>query len=459
MLARFTIENFMSFKEKQEFTMFPGSETSNKELYSKISNIKLLNYSSIYGGNAAGKSNLIKAIDAGKKLIINGIENSNSQTQYFKIEKKMKEKKSYFDYEILINEKLYAYGFEIILSEGKILSEWLVQLTPNGDKPIFTRDIENEEYDNRLKTKDKESKKKLEGWLEDSIYTEKELFLKTVISKNRDDLHDLKIFNEVYNWFNDKLVIVYPDTKLFNIDSITENRHSIADMIRELDTGIKRICKRKVSQEYLPKPLSDEKFQNLLKTGLKREIEKIPKNYKHGMSMTDGVNLFNITYNSKTDKLFFEKMIFWHADEDKSEPLELHEESDGTRRIIDILMYMVNARIKGQTLLIDEIERSMHPNIVREIIKFYLHTNKQLTTQLLFTSHDENFIELSLARKDTIWFVNKNVDGHSQLTSLREFKIRSDKKNLKYDYLEGRFGGTPAIGSLSRLFDYEVENA
>ncbi len=457
MLARFTIGNFLSFKSKQQFAMFAGSEKINSNLYSKIGKNKILNYTSIHGGNAAGKSNIIKAIDAGKRIVLKGLPHSKTQTHYFKFDE-MKLEKSYFDYEILINDKLYAYGFEVVLSESRIVSEWLVQLTANEDKIVFTRDIENKDYKYGVKSTDSKSKKKIENWLEDSIYVDSELFLQSVVSKKREDLEGFKIFKDVYGWFKDSLVIVYPDTSLFNIDNITENKYSIADMIRELDTGIKRICKKTVDPEYLPKPLSDEEFQAIIKRNLISEIET-SKNNSIGMTMNDGTNLFNIKYDKVLDKLLFAKMIFWHGDEQNSEALELHEESDGTRRMIDILMYMTNAQVKGQTLLIDEIERSIHPNVVSEIIKYYMNSNKLVSTQLIYTTHDENFIDLSVARKDTIWFVDKTPDGYSQLSTLEEFDIRSDRRNLRTDYLDGRFGGVPAVGSLNRLFSDEVNHA
>jgi AAA15 family ATPase/GTPase len=150
-------------------------------------------------------------------------------------------------------------------------------------------------------------------------------------------------------------------------------------------------------------------------------------------------------------------MVFIHDNSEESEMLELHEESDGTRRMIDILMYLINAKIKGQTLIIDEIERSLHPNLVKELVNYYTENDKNKRTQLIYSTHDENFIDLTSYRKDTIWLVDKDKSGSSKLTSLDEYDIRSDRRKIQNDYLEGRFGGIPELGSLVEVYD-EVES-
>jgi AAA15 family ATPase/GTPase len=366
----------------------------------------------------------------------------------------MKNKESYFDYEIEIDDTIYAYGYIVNLNEKRVNSEWLYKLSENGkDKVVFYRDVVNKNYQYKSLVSDAKHKKKIEGWLDDSIYVENELFISTVIKKQREDISETKIFNDIYKWFSEKLVIMYPDTKMRSFDLIIKNGFNIADMICKLDTGILSISNKFVSKEYLPSHLKDKGSEVVFKDMIKDLNEKDGR--KIGLS--DGVNLFNVYLNETKDDLVFEKMVFIHDNSEESEMLELHEESDGTRRMIDILMYLINAKIKGQTLIIDEIERSLHPNLVKELVNYYTQNDKNKRTQLIYSTHDENFIDLTSYRKDTIWLVDKDKSGSSKLTSLDEYDIRSDRRKIQNDYLEGRFGGIPELGSLVEVYD-EVES-
>ena len=148
MLIRFNVSNFLSFDELQEFSMIGGKVRSKIEHVADDSNIKLLKFAAVYGANAAGKSNLISAMDFARTTIVEGLPDGHSN-KYHKIKTSNKEKPSYFEFEIKIKGKYYAYGFEIVLSRGSIISEWLVELSSSGqDKEIFTRDIKNEIYTN-----------------------------------------------------------------------------------------------------------------------------------------------------------------------------------------------------------------------------------------------------------------------------------------------------------------------
>lgn len=449
MLLRFSISNFLSFKKKQEFNMFARRETVHSNLLNKIDSLRVLNYSSIHGSNAAGKSNLIKAIDCGRIIILKGLDSTHIVDKYHKFNN-MKNEESYFDYEIEINGSVYAYGFRIILSKKQVLSEWLYKLGENGnDKLIFTRDLIKKEMDINIQTNDSKVRTKVRGWLDDSLHMENELFLKSVILKNRIDIDGINIFNDIYNWFNYKLVIMYPNTKIRSFDFIVNNRFNIADMICKLDTGITSISKKRVSREYLPEQFNNDFFDSFLEN----ITNDLHENNNKPIGLSDGINLYKIFLEDNNESLIFEKMVFSHVKNDSSEMLELHEESDGTRRMIDILMYMTNAKEKGQTLIIDEIERSLHPNLVKELINYYANSKKNDRTQLIYTTHDENFIDLSTYRKDTIWFVDKTNEGESELSSLDEFNVRSDRKKVKNDYLEGRFGGVPILSALINYCD------
>ena len=153
MLVRFNIGNFLSFKNVHEFSMIAGKVRSKSSRLYEGNNIKLLKFSSIFGANASGKSNLIKSIDYAQSTILQGFRKTWNVSP-FKINNADKNKASYFEFEILINDIIYAYGFEVLLEQNCFVSEWLMELHPNGmDKKIFYRDITQGVFNSDLNIK------------------------------------------------------------------------------------------------------------------------------------------------------------------------------------------------------------------------------------------------------------------------------------------------------------------
>ena len=158
MLIWFNVKNFLSFSEREdggseEFSMIAGKVRNKKAHVYDNDKIKLLKFAAIYGANAAGKSNLVKAMDFMKQVVLFGLPKGHTD-KYCKIDEANKEKESYFELEIKLGEKYYAYGYEVILSQSKFVSEWLIELTSdNNEKVIFSRDIKNGtfEFGNELK--------------------------------------------------------------------------------------------------------------------------------------------------------------------------------------------------------------------------------------------------------------------------------------------------------------------
>ena len=146
MLIRFTVENFLSFDQKQEINMLPakGLKTLKNHVY-KNNNISLLKSVVLYGANASGKSNFVKAITFAKKMILEGFSISSSNL-YCRIKGENKDKPSIFEFEFIKNNKFYAYGFSINLQKQIILTEWLYELFPGNkkDKMLFERETETQ---------------------------------------------------------------------------------------------------------------------------------------------------------------------------------------------------------------------------------------------------------------------------------------------------------------------------
>ena len=156
MLIRFNVKNFLSFNSEdrathdtssQEFSMIPGKVRSKEDHILKTDKQNLLKFAAIYGANAAGKSNLIKAMEFFKNCTLNGTALPQDANLYCKTDPNNKDKTSCFEAEFIVNDEVYAYGFEIILSTGLFVSEWLCKLTPSKEEYLFKKDDAQHGYE------------------------------------------------------------------------------------------------------------------------------------------------------------------------------------------------------------------------------------------------------------------------------------------------------------------------
>ena len=126
-----------------------------------------------------------------------------------------------------------------------------------------------------------------------------------------------------------------------------------------------------------------------------------------------------------------------------------NEESDGTKRLFDLIPLFIDLIDGGNVIIIDEMERSLHPNLIYDFIELYINAldkdDKSKRSQLIMATHESSLLTQKLLRKDEIWFISKNKQGASTLNSLQEYNVRFDKE-LRNSYLKGRFNGVPNLG-------------
>ena len=144
---------------------------------------------------------------------------------------------------------------------------------------------------------------------------------------------------------------------------------------------------------------------------------------------------------------------FHEIENNRSFLLDIDDESDGTRRLLQLIPALHNDEEQNRVYIIDEIDRSMHPLLVWSFLQFFL--NLSGNNQLIVTTHESNLLDLELLRRDEIWFVEKNNTSlSSELYPLTDFKVRTDLEIRKH-YLQGRFGAIPFLGNINRLADSE----
>jgi AAA15 family ATPase/GTPase len=424
------------------------------------SGIDILKAGIIYGANASGKSNLVKALGFMKEVVVNGLKETLTFNKHFRLEKGNNNKPSLFEIEFQYQNKIYNYGFAIILSKKIIVEEWLYELNKNSQTPIFERqrdDNGNTKLDIPLKfgkgKKNENNKLRLE--LIGENLSDNELFLTEVAKKNTKNIPQAQSLLDVYKWFDDVLMIIFPHSKFGGIDYIGDSNEMTQIFCKFLDifnTGINGLESKLLDFEktlsYLPNEIKDE----ILKTLQNNEGE-------HTIFEINGEPY--ITHKDENSNFKIKKLMTKHRIKE-SEDYELfeinREESDGTRRIFDFFPALLMLANQESIFVIDEIDRSLHPILTKNIVDLFLKNTAGIPSQLIVTTHESSLLDLNFIRKDEIWFMEKNEIGESNLYSLDEFKPRADRMQIRKDYLLGRFGAIPFIANIEDLGWLKTEN-
>ncbi len=453
MLIRFNIKNFLSFSEREdgkseEFSMIAGKVRNKKEHIYSDDKIKLLKFAAVYGANASGKSNLVKALEFMKQVVLFGLPEGYTD-KYCKVIGENKEKESYFELELMLENKYYAYGFEVILNKGKIVSEWLIELTSdNREKVIFTRDIMNGTYEFGGQVNVKGLAEKLDVYAED-IQEDTSALLLSVMNQNKKTLYQQfaqeAVFQNVYMWMQNSLDINYPDGPISDYSYLaeTENVEEICRIIAAFGTGITDFQMVEVPVEkvlgYLPKRVQED-----LLAGIEKKVTDMKNEETDGLGIIMRSNRdFFILRIDKEENVICKTIKFSHGK--KNILFDLSEESDGTVRVLDLLEVLLSG--EGKTYVIDELDRCLHPSLTYKFVDTFLKLAEQKHIQLIVTTHESRLMDFDLLRRDEIWFVNKRKSGESDIYSLEEYNARFDQK-IDKAYLEGRYGGVPVFSTV-----------
>lgn len=443
-LVRFNVSNFLSFNSIQEFSMIGGKVKSKNYHIENDSEVKLLKFGAVFGANASGKSNLIKAIDFARSIIITGMDSSFSNS-YFRLEESNINTPSYFEFEIKIGSKFYAYGFEILLNKNEFVSEWLHEISPNSSFIIFERDLVNGEYRSDIKLSKSNLKNRMEVYSEDLKKQVNTLFLNEM-NRNKDELYKektaLTAIKDVYDWFLLNLDVNYPERPVSNYSFLYNeiDAEKICMIINAFGTGITDFniinTTFEDATEAFPKQLIKKLDNDINKMILNKKANKLK--VIAGITIRANGNIFIININDNLEP-DVKTIVFEHGK--KGTIFKFPEESDGTRRILDLIEILITDK-NEKVYVIDEIDRSLHPQLTYKFIETFLSISKDRKNQLIVTTHESRLLDFDLLRRDEIWFVDKNEKGESSIYSLEAYNERFDKK-IDKAYLEGRYGGVP----------------
>lgn len=450
MLIRFNVSNFLSFENRpeggsEEFSMIAGKVRNKKEHIYEDGKIKLLKFAAVYGANAAGKSNLVKAMDFMRRVILYGLPDGHTE-KYCKTNPDNEKKPSYFEMEILLDGKYYAYGFEVILSQSEFISEWLVELhADNTEKILFTRDIVNSSYELGGELAEKGLKEKLDVYAGD-VQNDGTALLLLIMNQNKKTLYEnfksAKILKNVFGWIRDSLDINYPNQPIsdYSYLSHTDKLNEVYRIISAFGTGITGFEVREISFAEVFQGMSSDLKKKIM--GRINKLIEVSHLKTTIMLLRTPSNLFIIEI-SEENGIECKTVEFCHGK--KSISFNLEEESDGTVRMLDLIEILLSNEPK--TYVVDELDRCLHPSLTYKFVKSFLQLAAKRNVQLIVTTHESRLMDFDLLRRDEIWFVNKRENGTSDIYSLEEYNTRFDQKVDKA-YLDGRYGGVPIFNTV-----------
>ena len=438
----------MSFKERVELSLIPSKVRRHANHIVKTNNrngINALKGAVIYGANASGKSNLIKAIWHAQQMIVIGSKSGRKIAFHpYKLNSECLTTPSRFEFEIKLNEQSYAYGF--IADNTEIKEEWLYRIDKLKDELIFERKAN--QYDDfkfgKLDFANEQDKLFLDFTAKGT--PDNRLFLNECKERNiNKELSYLTDIIDVSNWFEHSLTIIFPNSKYTGLEMEMQNNQKANDkfskLLNSFDTGI-----------------SDLRLQEV---DFDSELVGIPSDLKQKIAeeLEENTNLLlavpqSIRYQfckKPTGEIKAYKLMTAHINAEGEETLfELNQESDGTQRLLDIAPGLLEIFVQDRTYIIDEIDRSLHPDITTSILKAFLNNTPDIKSQLIVTTHETNLLNQNILRKDELWFVQKNKQGQSKLYSLEEYQTRFDN-DIRRGYLAGRFGGLPLLTEFDNL--------
>jgi len=414
MLLDFRVKNFRSLRDEQTLSLVAAKDKSLQELNTMPSGIKaaptLLRSVAIYGPNAGGKSNLIKALQYMRAVVAESASvmqpGQTFNVQPFRLDALSVAQPTEFDISFVLDGVRHQYGFE--LTAQRVTREYLLVYKAFKPQQWFERHYDpasgKDVYDFGVGLKGPKS-----VW--EGATRPNALFLSMAVQLNSEQLQP------VFAWFLNQLAIFNEITPLgqhFSVDMLRkpEGKRAICDFLTSADISISdiEVVTRKVSGQAVHFDMAAGK------TEVRNEEQEV------------------------------NELLFHHVTEQGKAVFSLGDESMGTRNLLFLTGPVLDILNKGMVLVVDELDSSLHPLLVRRLVELFQNpaVNKK-GAQLIFTTHDTSLLDPELFRRDQIWFVEKDRDQASKLYPLSDFSPRKNEA-LERGYLMGRYGALPFLG-------------
>lgn len=460
MLIEFSVGNYRSYQAINTLSMVAATITSQppeldvQNVIDVLNGPRLLTSAAIYGANASGKSNFIKALHFMRQFVLASSRETQIaemiQVEHFRLSLETDGRPSHFEVVFLLDGRQYRYGFEVTVQ--RVVAEWLYTTPTTREARLFER------HDDDINVNARWFK---EGRGLEARTRNNALFLSVVAQFNG------TIAQDILRWFSRLSIntgIGDMGDMLLAMRQLDNPRYKqdIVSFVKKLDIGIDDLSVERLSGGGLTD----------LPSGLPDEVRNALETILRGAGDTE---LFSVkTMHKKYDS-------FGGAIAQEFFDLEQHE-SEGTQKLFTLAYPITRALRNGLIFVIDEFDARLHPLITREIIRLFTSkTTNPKGAQLIFTTHNTLVLGSKLLRRDQIWFVEKAKQGASELYSLVEYRLKRDdvvpkqhvrralaesigeyrlKKgdsvvrndaSFEKQYIEGRYGAVPFIGDFEHL--------
>lgn len=433
MLIEFRVSNYRSIGEEQVISLVP--ELSQKEhegnIYTRGKHTAL-NSLALYGGNSAGKSNILKALELLDKLLyLSAHSNSTTKLPYdpFLLKEDYHKKPTSLEIVFVVEETRYRYGLEF--NQKKILAEWLHRKKIGREVELFIREEDIIEVSSGFAGSSKVIDTAIEATRSNA------LFLSFC------DMLNVTEAKKIFKWFNQFIFVdsLHLEKEEFQTIHLWENssfREKVKNYLSLLNLGFRDVFVQ--MEEFDPKKLPDDLDEGT------RDMITQELSGRTGFSVNTTHKMYNKSGESKDD------FIAWSMEE---------RESEGTKKAFYLSGPILHTLLNGGLLVIDEIEAKTHPIITINIVKLFLskETNP-LNAQIIFATHDTNLLSYTKLRRDQINFVEKNKWEATQVWALSDFKYKESQQKERPDvdkekrYLEGRYEAIPVLGSFVKQIDH-----
>lgn len=430
-LQEFSFGNFKSFREintlnlasaklKSKYTTVDDNNIFSTD---NLEDVSFLKSKAIYGANASGKSNIIKALVTFIRIIKSSVKDDGvlSMVDSFRLSTETENEPSFFQIIFWDKNTKYRYGFE--LNDESVYSEWLYGKPGKKEMCYFIR--EGSEIIDLDKTNFAEGDKLnslISDDTENDLFRNNSLFLSTLSSFGFGQLS-----KRVIECISSCTIISglgHQGMYAFAGDSLDdkEKKKYILDFLNKGDIGIEDLNNVEISNNDLPDDIEDE---------VRKDIE----NKKRKLLLSSRKK-----YNEQNE--FTENETF---------SFRIHE-SEGTQKLFELSSFIYRALKEKTVLIIDEFDARFHPLLTQKILKLF-NSEENEGAQLIVTTHDTNLLSSKLLRRDQIEFVEKDKYGASHLYSLAEFKGVRNDASFEKDYINGKYGAIPFLGNFKSLID------
>jgi uncharacterized protein len=457
MLIEFRVGNFRSFAEPQTFSLVASSDTRHPDNCISFGKLQLVKSAAIYGANASGKSNLIKAISFMRQFVLFSATTMNVGDEIpvvpFQFDLDLRDKASFFEAAFVVGDVRHQYGFTA--TSKRVQDEWLIAYPKGRPQHLLER---------RFDLNTAQTTWAFRGDLHKEGTLLKERTRDNALVLSRGAEFNVSPLTTVYLWFRQSMSVLdlsmspkslIEQTALrLKEDTVFRDRERVLQMIRDAGVGISDL------------EVSEEKRSYVLTTAPTSMVGDVPTSSGYTSTlMSNPLNLpivslisGNVISGNVKSGAAGAAFTFPPAYTIRSmhrapsgETVKfnfLEAESNGTQRFFALAGLWLDALDQGELLIIDELDCSMHPTLTRKLIElFQAPTANSKGAQLVFSTHDSTLMDLELFRRDQIWIVEKDRSGASRLASLYDFEEKPrNNEAVQRRYLAGHYGGVPVFG-------------